>query len=303
VPFPVAADQELEGVERLRRHRLRRFTGHQQRVLLLEDVRARRLRDDHVRARLHEGQERVDIAARVGPRAFDVPAVEVRHPAAELPFRAGHGAAVLLEDGDRVAPDLRLVVVDDAGREERDLVPLRHAAAPALAEPAVERLVMELRQHAVPLDPERLLEERPPRRGGVGPVREGGRGRRQRAQRVRAAQPPVLPAHAFRRRPRRLGPQHQPREVHVEAVRRRVGAVVEAQLALPAEVDDPPVVGARHLRDVPLVRVDPVEHEIEARAQPMAATASVADLGDARKLLRDGGEVQEGGIGRVEDQA
>jgi hypothetical protein len=35
----------------------------------------------------------------------------------------------------------------------------------------------------------------------------------------------------------------------------------------------------------------------------MAATASVADLGDARKLLLDGGDVQEGGIGRVEGQA
>jgi hypothetical protein len=85
-------------------------------------------------------------------------------------------------------------------------------------------------------------------------------------------------------------------------VRRRVRAVVEAQLALPAKVDDPTVVGARHLRDVPFVRVDPAEHEVEARAQPMAATASVADLGDARELLLDGGDVQEGGIGRVEDQ-
>jgi len=35
----------------------------------------------------------------------------------------------------------------------------------------------------------------------------------------------------------------------------------------------------------------------------MAATASIADLGDARELLLDGGDVQEGGIGRVEGQA
>jgi len=35
----------------------------------------------------------------------------------------------------------------------------------------------------------------------------------------------------------------------------------------------------------------------------MAATASIADLGDARELLQGGGTVQEGGIGRVEDQA
>jgi hypothetical protein len=79
--------------------------------------------------------------------------------------------------------------------------------------------------------------------------------------------------------------------------------VVEAQLALPAEVDDPPVVGGRDLRDVPFVRVDPREHEVEARAQPVAATAAVADPGDARQLLLDGGAVEESGVGRVEGQA
>jgi hypothetical protein len=79
--------------------------------------------------------------------------------------------------------------------------------------------------------------------------------------------------------------------------------VVEAQLALPAEVDDSPVVGGRDLGDFAFVRVDAPEHELEARAQPMAATATVADLRDARELLLDGGAVEEGGIGRVEGQA
>jgi len=51
------------------------------------------------------------------------------------------------------------------------------------------------------------------------------------------------------------------------------------------------------------VSVDAVEHEVEARAQPVAATAAVADLGDARELLQDGGAVQEGGVGRIEGQA
>jgi hypothetical protein len=35
----------------------------------------------------------------------------------------------------------------------------------------------------------------------------------------------------------------------------------------------------------------------------MAATATVADLGDARELLLDGGAIEEGGVGRVEGQA
>jgi hypothetical protein len=35
----------------------------------------------------------------------------------------------------------------------------------------------------------------------------------------------------------------------------------------------------------------------------MAATAAVTDPGDARELLLDGGAIQEGGVGRIEDQA
>jgi hypothetical protein len=78
--------------------------------------------------------------------------------------------------------------------------------------------------------------------------------------------------------------------------------MVEAQLALPAEIDDPPIVGGGDFGHLTFVGVHPVEHEVEARAQPMAATASVADLGDARELLLDGLAVEEGGVGRVEDQ-
>jgi hypothetical protein len=35
----------------------------------------------------------------------------------------------------------------------------------------------------------------------------------------------------------------------------------------------------------------------------MAATAAVADLGDARELLQDGGPIEEGGVGQIEGQA
>jgi hypothetical protein len=35
----------------------------------------------------------------------------------------------------------------------------------------------------------------------------------------------------------------------------------------------------------------------------MAATAAVTDPGDARELLLDNGAIQEGGVGRIEDQA
>jgi len=35
----------------------------------------------------------------------------------------------------------------------------------------------------------------------------------------------------------------------------------------------------------------------------MAAAAAVTDPGDARELLLDRGAVEEGGVGRIEDQA
>ena len=281
MPFLVTRHQELEGVEGLRGHRVRIRPRHQQRVLLLEDVGAGRLGDDHVRSRLHEREQHVHVAAGVGPRRFDVSAVEVGHAAAELAFGAGHRAVVLFEDGHRIASDLRLVVVHDAGGEERHPVALGQAAAPALAEPAVERLVMEARQGPVAVDAERLLQEQAAGGGRVGEVGQGRGGGAEGAHGVRAPQPAVLPADAFRRRPRRLRPEHQAREVDVEAVRGRVGAVVEAELALPAEVDDPPVVGRGDLGHVALVGIDALEHEVEARAQAMAPAAAVADLGDA----------------------
>src|SRR5207302_951908 len=74
------------------------------------------------------------------------------------------------------------------------------------------------------------------------------------------------------------------------------------ELALPAQVDDAAMVGGPDLGDVALVRVHALEHEVEARAEAMAAPAAVADLRDAGKLLLDGGGVEEGGVAGIEGQ-
>jgi hypothetical protein len=249
-------------------------------------------------------RERREVAPRVGGRARDVAAVEVGHAAADL-LRTGHLAAVALQHRHRVASDLRLVVVDRAREEERDLLRRgrRGGARPTLAEPAGERLVVEARQVAVAVHADRGLQQHAVRPETVGRVHQRGDRGGAGAHAVDVAQEPVLPCDALGARPRGLGTQHQPREVDVEPVRRRVRAVVETELALPAEVDDAPVVGRRDLRDVALVLVHLLEHEVERRAQAVAPPAAVADLGDARQLLLDRRGVEEGGVARVEGHA
>jgi hypothetical protein len=76
--------------------------------------------------------------------------------------------------------------------------------------------------------------------------------------------------------------------------------MVEAALALPAKVYDPPVVRSRHFADLALVVVDPLEHVIEGGTQAMAAPTTVADLGDASEFALHPAGVEEGGVGGIE---
>ena len=176
----LAQRQVLEHVAGRAGDRVRFRSRCEQRVLVLQHVRARRLRDDHGRRPPRpRGRARPGCVRAFARRARDVAAVEIRHAAADL-LRAGDVAAVALEHRDRVASDLRLVVVDRAGEEERDLPRGRRGGTrPPLAEPARERLVVEARQVAV------AMRRRPPppaARGaaGTGWPRSPGARRRPR---------------------------------------------------------------------------------------------------------------------------
>ena len=149
--------------------------------------------------------------------------------------------AVPLEHRDRRPCPCGVVVVDRAGGEEghRGLSSGRRAA-PRSVEPAREGLAVERRQRAVLVDADHGLHERP---GGAERPCPVGQRRRQAAEAPTArccrgsgpagSRPPAWPRGLARA-------QHQPREVDLPAVRRRVGAVVVAELALVAEVHDLP---------------------------------------------------------------
>jgi hypothetical protein len=76
--------------------------------------------------------------------------------------------------------------------------------------------------------------------------------------------------------------------------------VVVAELALPAQVHDPAVVGALDLREVAVVAVDGhVQHVVEGGAQAVAAAAAVAQARDAGELLLDGRRVEVRRVPRI----
>src|SRR5262245_56288745 len=91
----------------------------------------------------------------------------------------------------------------------------------------------------------------------------------QAADQVDVAEQAVLKRHAVAPRLRGAGPEHETREIYLPAVGRRVRTVIEAKLALIAEVDDFLHVGALQLVDIAVDRLDvhPVEEHLERRTQ------------------------------------
>ena len=214
-------------------------------------------------------------------------AVEIGHPAAPL-RRQRHVHAVLLEHGDRRLAGAGIVVLDRAGREEGDA--LFDAAANRFARRRSNQRENVSRWNAgsfaVPVDPDRRLHQAAVDLEARDPVRQGRRRAPELADQLGVAEKAILQRHALL--PGRRGPraQHEAREIDLPPVRRRVRAMVVAELALIAEVDDFLDVGGRQLLDVAVhgIRVEPVEHHLERRAQRQAAPAARADVVDAAQL-------------------
>ena len=124
------------------------------------------------------------------------------------------------------------------------------------------------------------LHERPVNGQLVHPVRQRGREAAELPHQVGVAEHPVLQRHAAAPRVHRSRPQHQPWKIDRPAMRRRIRAVVVAELALVAEVDDFLHVGRRQLLDVPVDRldVDPAEHHLERRTQRQTPPTPIADV-------------------------
>src|SRR5262249_20228403 len=129
----------------------------------------------------------------------------------------------------------------------------------------------------------------------VHPVGERRGERPELADEVGVAEHPVLEAEAGLARVGGPGPQHQPRKVDLPAVRGRVRAVIEAELALIAEIDHFLDVGRRQLVDVAVDRlhVHAIEQHLERRTQRQAPPAPAANVIDPPQLLVDRTKIPE----------
>src|SRR5262249_28451958 len=65
-------------------------------------------------------QKQFHIVSKMSERLFDASGVQIRHSAASLALRIAHLNVVLLKRANGGLADPRLVVIDDAGVEERD---------------------------------------------------------------------------------------------------------------------------------------------------------------------------------------
>src|SRR4026209_406914 len=127
------------------------------------------------------------------------------------------------------------------------------------------------------------------------PIPTRGGGAADAPAQVGVSEEAILQGHALRPGVRGARPQHQARKVHRPAVRRGVRAVVEAELALVAEVDDLLDVGRGELLHVAVhrVHVQAIEHHLERRAERQTAPAACADVVDPAQLRVDAVELPE----------
>ena len=130
---------------------------------------------------------------------------------------------------------------------------------------------------------------------GIGPVRQRGQERAQPADPVGPHEQTVPPAGPALLGLKFLPADHEPRKIEFVLVRRGVGAMVVAKLAVVAFVGDLFVIAGRELGELAVLRVNPVKQRVEGGAEIKAAAAPVADLEDPRGFLFDGGPRERAG--------
>src|SRR6185437_12119420 len=316
----MAGHEVLEGVEDALRHPLHGgIVGKHQRQLLLEHEHAGRDRRDDVDAGVDGAEELRDVVLLQARNRLEVPELQSGHAAAPLLREKRHGDVVVLEDGNQILVDLRVVAVAIAGGEERDLAgdlrvsrcartgnagsPARRSA-PARVTQAAQALARRagviLWYGGGGVDPQGLRQYDTACFGVVDGVDDfhddGDAG--NLANGVGGGQRAVAEADALLARAHGLRTQHQMREVDVPWMRRHVRTLRhEAHVAEIAVIDDLPehlLVDRRHLARGG--RIHGVEQCWKGVTEAEAATAAVTDVEDALELLREPGLVVEGWI-------
>jgi len=134
----------------------------------------------------------------------------------------------------------------------------------------------------------------------VGEVHERRCERADSAEQIGARRQLARERDALALRPRDLLAPHQRRKVDVPLVRRRVGAVVEAEPAVEAELVDRIEARGGDARHLVGRRVDELEELRKRRAQRQAAPALVAHLSDPVQLAVERTGVGVGGVLEVQ---
>ena len=241
------------------------------------------------------GDERLEdpqVVRRLLAHGVEVARLPGRHAAALQALHAGHLQLVAVQHLERVAPDLGLVVLHVAGREQHGLA--RPARPGGYGRSARAQLLesggREIGQQLVLVDPERRLQKPAVQAHPVHHVRHAEAQPRQRAGRVGVGEQAVAQRDPALPRALRLVAVDELREVELELVllARRVRALHLAQLALEARVHHAVGLAGGDLRDVAVVlAVDQVEQHREAVAVLEAHAAAVAQLEGPRDLLRE----------------
>jgi len=215
-------------------------------------------------------------------------------PAAAL-SKQGHLHPVALEHRDGGPAGGRIVELDGARGKERHARSGLRDRRLAPVEPGREGLSMEGGQLPVLVDAHDGLHQRALWRQRGRPVGYGRGQAPEAPDQLGVSEEAILERYTLLPGFGRARAEHEPRKVDLPAVRRRVRAVVVAELALVAEVYDLLDVLGRELLDVPVHRVDveAVEQHLEGRTQRQAAPAAAADVVHAAKLRVHGVELPE----------
>src|SRR5437867_10373697 len=128
----------------------------------------------------------------------------------------------------------------------------------------------------------------------VGPVRERGHQRAEFADPVGPDEQPVPPAGFPLLRLELLPPDHEPRKIDLVLMRRGIGAMVVAELAVITFVGDLLKVARSQLAQVAVAGVDSLEERVKGRTEIKTPPTTVADFKDAQSLLDDGGTLERG---------
>jgi len=137
----------------------------------------------------------------------------------------------------------------------------------------------------VPMHPRNGLSDQADDTNTEEPIDQGSQRAADRAEHIRLDQQSVPPGHAPGRGQMLFPRDHQAWKIQRVLMRRGIGAMVIAELAVVTFIDNAVVIGLRQLGSVAFMRVDAIEQRIERWTEVEAAAAAVANLINPLRLL------------------